>query len=85
MRSSHHGPHVPLPWIKSRVATARDDGRKRIKFARFLSANRFRPRAEALQQKCQQLEITTAIATMQIHGIYDAHNFGFMAPQQAGD
>jgi hypothetical protein len=39
----------------------------------------------ALQQKRQQLEITTAITTTQIHGIYDAHNFGSMAPQQARD
>jgi hypothetical protein len=28
-RSSHLDPRSPLPWIKSRVATARDDGRKR--------------------------------------------------------
>jgi hypothetical protein len=31
------------------------------------------------------LEITAAITTTQIHGIYDAHNFGLMAPRQARD
>jgi hypothetical protein len=31
------------------------------------------------------LEITTAITTTQIHGIYDAHNFGLIASQQARD
>src|ERR1700739_4464762 len=30
-------------------------------------------------------EITTAITTTQIHGIYDAHNFGLIASQQARD